>query len=215
MIRSFVAIDLSDSAKEVLEEVGQRLRSQAPHKCVRWSRVTAVHLTLKFLGDVAEADLPEIKDVLAQVARRHVPFTFTIGGLGCFPNVKRPRVVWVGVQEETGALAALQRDVEKNLVPLGFEPEKRAFHPHLTLGRTRRNARPADRRRLGEIVVEAGVGELSRVHVESFRLMRSDLRPDGAVYTPLAVFDLTTDHTATDSPALHPQRGASDMDFTD
>ena len=191
MIRSFIAIDLPDSAKEMLSEVSQRLRRQVSHGSVRWGRVSGIHLTLQFLGDVAEDDSTQVEAVLAQVGQRHVPFTLVLGGQGCFPNVKRPRVVWVGVQEETGALAALQKDIADSLVPLGFEPEKRAFRPHLTLGRTRRGIRLADQRRLGEIVANAGAGEQERITVESFLLMRSDLRPDGAVYTPLAVYDLS------------------------
>ncbi|MGD9100803.1 MAG: RNA 2',3'-cyclic phosphodiesterase [Anaerolineae bacterium] len=190
MIRSFVAIDLPDSTKSVLDETAQRLRRQAPQRSVRWSRVTGIHLTLKFLGDVAESDLPRVEDVLAQIGQRHAPFALTVGGVGCFPNLKRPRVVWVGVQEESGALAALQRDVVKGLVPLGFEPEKRAFHPHLTLGRAKRGVRPADLRRLGEVIAAAEVGELDNIQVASFRLMRSDLRPSGAVYTSLAAVGL-------------------------
>jgi 2'-5' RNA ligase len=153
--------------------------------------VEGIHLTLKFLGNVAESDLPAIKAALAQIGQQHAPFAFTVGGLGCFPNVRRPRVVWVGIQEQTGTLAGLQRDVEKGLVPLGFEAEKRAFHPHLTLGRTKRGLRSADQRRLGEILAGVEVGELDRINVESFHLMRSDLRPSGAVYTALATFDLS------------------------
>lgn len=187
MIRSFVAVDLPEAARDVLREIGEQLGSQVPGGSVRWTRVSNVHLTLKFLGDVAETDLPEIKAVLAQVGQRHAPFTFTVGGAGCFPNLKRPRVVWVGIREGTGALAALQRDVEKSLVPLGFKPEKRAFHPHLTLGRTRRGVRSSDLGRVGEVVAAANVGELGQVRVKSFRLMRSDLHPDGAIYTSLAV----------------------------
>ena len=190
MIRSFIAIDLPDSVQEMLTKVGQRLRDQVPHNSVRWIRVAGIHLTLQFLGDVAQADLPQIEAALTLVGQRHAPFTFTVGGVGCFPNAKRPRVVWVGVQEETGVLKALQRDVTESLVPLGFRPEKRAFHPHLTLGRTPRNVRSADRRQLGDIIANAEVGELGCVRVESFRLMRSDLQPSGAIYTPLAVFDL-------------------------
>jgi 2'-5' RNA ligase len=190
MIRSFIAINLPDVTKDALTKVGQRLRRRAPYDSVRWSKVSGIHLTLKFLGDVAPSDLPAIKSVLAEVATRHTRFRFTIGGVGCFPNVRRPRVVWVGVEEETGALAALQRDVEQSLVPLGFEPEKRAFHPHLTLGRTQRNVRSADLRRLGELIATAGVGELGQVHVSAFHLMRSDLRPQGAIYTALASFAL-------------------------
>jgi 2'-5' RNA ligase len=193
MIRSFVAIELPDPAQDALRGVSERLRGKVPRDSVRWSRVSGIHLTIKFLGDVSEADLPKIKTALAQVGQRHGPFRFTIGGVGCFPNVKRPRVVWVGIEEETGSLGALQRDVEKSLAPLGFEPEKRAFHPHLTLGRTQRNVGSRDQGRLGEVIATAGVGELGQVQVKSFVLMRSDLRPDGAVYTPLALFDLSLD----------------------
>lgn len=193
MIRSFVAIELPDPAQDALRGVSERLRRKVPYDSVRWSRVSGIHLTIKFLGDVSEADLPKIKTALAQVGQRHGPFRFTIGGVGCFPNVKRPRVVWVGIEEVTGSLAALQRDVEKSLAALGFQPEKRAFHPHLTLGRTKRNVGSRDRGRLGEVIATAGIGELGQVQVRSFVLMRSDLRPDGAVYTPLALFDLSLD----------------------
>jgi 2'-5' RNA ligase len=191
MIRSFIAIELPDPAKDALRGVGERLRHKVPYDSVRWTRVSGIHLTLKFLGDVAEADLPKIKAALTDVGQRHGPFRFTIGGVGCFPDVKRPRVVWVGVEEETGRLAALQRDVERSLAPLGFKPEQRAFHPHLTLGRTKRNVGSRDQGRLGEVIATAGVGELSQVQVTSLVLMRSDLRPDGAVYTPLGYFDLS------------------------
>ena len=193
MIRSFVAIDLPDPIKQMLKSTGEQLRRQVPDKSVRWSRVEGIHLTLKFLGAVAEADLSDIKTTLAGVSRQQAPFAFTVGGLGCFPNARRPRVLWVGVEEKSGALAALQREVEHSLKPLGFDPERRSFHPHLTLGRTHKNVRATDQRRLGEIVAGTGLGELGRVDVASFRLMRSDLRSDGAVYTTLAEFPLGGD----------------------
>jgi 2'-5' RNA ligase len=191
MIRSFVAIELPDAMQLALREVGDRLQLQVPDGCVRWTRVSGIHLTLKFLGNVAEADLPKIQSALAEVAQRHVPFVVTVTGLGCFPNTRRPRVLWVGVEEETGKLKALQRDVEKSLFPLGFEMEKRPFHPHLTLGRTQRSIRSADQSRLAAIVSEANVGQLGRIQVDSFRLMRSDLHPDGARYTLLQAFPLS------------------------
>jgi 2'-5' RNA ligase len=185
MIRSFVAIDLPHEIKEALSELGEALRLQLPERSVRWSRVSGIHLTLKFLGDVAEAEVPAIKQSLVRIGQRQSPFSFRVASLGCFPNVKRPRVLWVGVEEETGSLAALQNDVENNLAPLGFEREKRAFHPHLTLGRARRGIAASDQSRLGDVVASAAVGELGQVHVASFHLMRSDLRHDGAVYTSL------------------------------
>jgi 2'-5' RNA ligase len=191
MIRSFIAIELPDAARAMLSEVGQRLQDRVPQGSVRWSKVSGIHLTLQFLGSVAQGDLAQIETVLSHVGQRHAPFALTIGGLGCFPNLKRPHVIWVGVQEETGVLSALQRDVVKSMVPLGFEPERRAFHPHLTLGRTRRDVASADQRQLGESLAGFEVSELARIEVVSFRLMRSDLRPGGAIYTPLAVFDLS------------------------
>jgi len=105
--------------------------------------------------------------------------------MGCFPNLNRPRVLWVGVTEETGRLTALQRDVEQHLEGLGFAREKRAFHPHLTLGRTRQGLRSSELTRIGEAVASSEIGELAKVRVNDIHLMRSDLRPDGAVYTSL------------------------------
>lgn len=190
MIRSFIALDLFESTKESLLNVRRRLQKEIPADWVRWSRPASIHLTLKFLGDVAEKDMPGIKEALAQVALRHTPFKFVVAHLGCFPNLKRPRVVWVGVQETTGALVALQQDVEKSLQPLGFKAERRRYHPHLTLGRTRRGVVSAEKRRLGEIIDNTDIGEVNQVDVEGLKLMRSDLRPDGAVYTVLAEFEL-------------------------
>lgn len=185
MIRSFVAINLPTDVKEALQRVAEEQRARMPERSVRWSRVSGIHLTLKFLGDVAESDLPAIKDALARCCVDHVPFSFSVGGMGCFPNVKRPRVLWVGVTEEDGRLTALQRDVERHLEGLGFAREKRAFHPHLTLGRTRQGLRSSELTRIGEAVASSEVGELGKVHVDEIHLMRSDLRPDGAVYTSL------------------------------
>jgi 2'-5' RNA ligase len=190
MIRSFVAINVPDQIKDELREVRERLRRDAPERSVRWSRISGIHLTLKFLGDISQADLPNIKTTLDGVAQTQEPFTISVRGVGCFPNANRPRVVWVGVGDDTRHLASLQRAIEQSLVPLGFEAEKRAFHPHLTLGRAHRRARRADQRRLGEIITSADVGELGLVDVEIFRLMRSDLQPDGAVYTALKTFPL-------------------------
>jgi len=190
MIRSFVAIDLSDSIRHALLGVVEQMRNRIPRDSVRWTNVSGIHLTLKFLGDVAEDDLPRIKEILTQVGQRHDHFTLTVGGVGCFPNAKRPRVVWVGVEEETGHLTALQRDVDESLGALGFEPEERGFQPHLTLGRTRRDVNSRDQGRLGETVATAGVGQFGQMYVEAFRLMRSELRPSGAVYSTLALFTL-------------------------
>ncbi len=132
--------------------------------------------------------LDAIRAALAAVASRTSPCAFTVGGLGCFPNPRRPRVIWVGVQATGGELAALQRAVEAAMKPLGFSPEGREFTPHLTLGRVRDRIPPADLSLLGAMVSSTDIGTLGEVQAHSFALIQSVLKPSGAEYTPLAEF---------------------------
>ena len=186
-IRSFVAIDLPDRVRSALAELQEDLKDQAPPKAVRWTRPTSIHLTLQFLGDVAPGAVEAIADALRGVCADHAPFTFELKNLGVFPNPNRPRVVWVGVDEPSGALVALQKGVTQALVPLGFEPEKRAYTPHLTIGRAARHAGRHELAQVGDLITRSQVGTVGQVHVEHITLMKSDLQPGGAVYTPLAV----------------------------
>jgi 2'-5' RNA ligase len=95
--------------------------------------------------------------------------------------------VWVGIAEPSGTLVALQEGVTQALVPLGFEPEKRAYTPHLTIGRAARHASRRELAEVGELITRSEIGTLGQVHVEHVTFMKSDLQPSGAVYTPLAV----------------------------
>jgi 2'-5' RNA ligase len=189
-IRTFIAIELDESIKESLTKLQERLKSQVPQGSVRWVRPEGIHLTLKFLGDVPADQIGEITKALERSCQGLAPFSFSCGGLGCFPNLKRPRVVWVGIQEETGTLAQLKKAIEENVATLGYPPEKRTFSPHLTLGRAQRRISSGDQRRLGELVGASEIGILSQMQVKSVNLMRSDLRPSGAVYTRLAEVEL-------------------------
>jgi 2'-5' RNA ligase len=157
---------------------------------VRWTRPASIHLTLQFLGDVAPGKVEAIADALREVCAGQVSFTFRLRGLGVFPNPNRPRVVWVGIEEPSGTLVALQKGVSQALTPLGFEPEKRAYTPHLTVGRAARNAGRRELAEVGDLITRSEVGTLSQVLVEQITLMKSDLQPSGAVYTPLAVLAL-------------------------
>jgi 2'-5' RNA ligase len=123
-------------------------------------------------------------------AAAHPPFSLTVGGLGCFPNFRRPRVVWVGVDGEMDALHALHDAVEGAIAPLGYPTEKRPFNPHLTLGRVSRRASKGEAAALGRVLEGVRVGELGQIAVGGFSLMRSQLRPSGAVYTQLAYVEL-------------------------
>lgn len=189
-IRAFIAIPLPDPVLEKLATVQRQLERQIPSGSVRWVRAEGIHLTLKFLGDTPLEKLTSIKAALAAVARHAPGCSFTIEGLGCFPNTHRPRVVWVSVQEPTGRLAALQDAIEEVMSPLGYAPEGRGFTPHLTLGRVQRRASRGDVARVGDAVSGAKPERLATVPADHFALIRSVLKPTGAEYTTLEEFPL-------------------------
>lgn len=192
-IRTFIAIELDGPTKTKLTDLQKRLKVEMPERAIRWVRAEGIHLTLKFLGDVPVTRIERIAEELKEACRGFAPFGLKYGGLGCFPNPRRPRVVWVGIEEETGTLARLQRAIEKRLAPLGYPPEKRPFNPHLTLGRVRSRVRSGELRRVGELIEAADIGLVSEMEARAVGLIRSDLGPSGAVYTPLAEAPLTTE----------------------
>lgn len=184
-LRAFIAIELPSEILRLMEQVQARLKDAAPSRSVRWVRVEGVHLTLKFLGQVPTSQVDAITRAMSAAAQSVAPFTVTVGGVGCFPSLKLPRVVWIGVSEPTGGLNSLQHAVEAAISPLGYPPEDRKFQPHLTLGRTARDAPPDDVRRLGQVVAATNVGALGEVVVSEIALVKSDLKPTGAEYMAL------------------------------
>ncbi len=189
-IRAFIAIPLPEALLRQLTTLQHQLEQKMPPRSVRWVRSEGIHLTLKFLGDTGREQLVQIEAALVEVARGGPPSTFTVGGVGCFPNASRPRVVWVGVQEPTRRLAALQDAIEEAMVPLGFPREGRGFSPHLTLGRVQQHASRSDVAHIGKVVSAARVGQLAAVAADHFTLIRSVLKPSGAEYNTLAEFKL-------------------------
>ncbi len=185
-VRTFIAIELDEKIKADLTKLEERLKAKVPQGSVRWVGPEGIHLTLKFLGDVPANRIEQIEQAIAQACAGFPSFSFSVGGLGCFPDARRPRVVWVGVQEERGILKRLQKAIEDGMEKLGFPPEGREFHAHLTLGRTQQRASSGDTRRLGQLVEEMDIGELGRMEARAVSLIKSDLRPTGAVYTRLA-----------------------------
>ncbi len=180
-MRLFVAINLPDEERVRLNDATARLRGAGLP--VRWVSSDALHLTLEFLGEVADSRAAEIPSALERAASGHAPFDLVIGGLGAFPSVRNPRVVWIGIRPAP-ELLSLQRDVEAALAPLGFEPEARAFSPHLTIGRARQDARSRDFASFGRDVETMRYG--ATVTVRSVDLMRSHLGPAGARYERIA-----------------------------
>jgi 2'-5' RNA ligase len=148
---------------------------------VKWTAPNSIHLTLKFLGEIESGVLPSLKAALARAAASHAPFDLTIRGLGAFPGLSNPRVVWCGLDGDVARLAALRQAAEEASVSLGFAPEERPFRPHLTLGRAKghRNLQAlADCIRIGSPL------ECS-FRVDHFHIYRSTLKPAGAVYDVL------------------------------
>ena len=189
-IRTFIAIELDETINAALTDLQEQLKAKVPRGTVRWVRPEGIHLTLKFLGDVPANRIEEVKQALTQACAGFPAFSFSVEGLGCFPNPRRPRVVWVGVREESGTLMRLQKAIEDRMEKLGFAPEGRRFHAHLTLGRTQRRASSGDVRRLGQLVSETDIGKLGQMEAQTVSLMKSDLKPTGAVYTQLAAAEL-------------------------
>ena len=189
-LRAFIAVPLPGSLLDDLTSLRRRLERRVPERSVRWVRPEGIHLTLKFLGDTPVDRLPEFEQALKAVARNAPVCAFTVGGLGCFPNPHRPRVVWVGVQEPTGRLGAVQDAIEEAMAPFGYEPEGRGFKPHLTLGRVGRKASRGDAALVGQVVASTDVGQLADVAADRFELIRSVLKPTGAEYTVLSAFPL-------------------------
>lgn len=191
-VRAFIAIELPEEIRQKLDEIEKQIQMRAgesARKAVRWVSANNMHLTLKFLGEVSAGNLQTLSGMVQNEAARHAAFDFRIAGLGAFPNIRRPRVIWVGA-EAHARLTALQRAIESGASSLGYPAEERPYSPHLTLGRISQNARPDEIAHVARALQEAKVGELGTVRVRCVNLFRSDLRPSGAVYTVLREFSL-------------------------
>ena len=188
-LRAFVAVDLPPAVRGAVEGVIGELRSRA-NDGVRWVRPEGVHLTLKFLGDIDEDSVPQVSGALDRRAASAVPFDLFLEGVGAFPNARRPRVIWIGLDGGLEPLLALQQAIEQELEGLGFARERRPFNPHLTLGRIRDGISAPQRGRLSEALAEVRVQPGVELPVREVSLMRSDLRPSGAVYTRLHAAEL-------------------------
>lgn len=184
-IRSFIAIDLNPETQKKLGEVIRHL-SQVSNNVVRWVPENNIHVTLKFLGDTSPANLEILKKILTTEASRVQAFDLKIEGLGAFPTLRRPRVIWVGV-EAPPALFALQRSIDTETQRLGYAVEDRPFSPHLTLGRLSHNALPDEIRKIGDMLAASKISIHTSIQVKTVTLYRSDLQPGGAVYTPIHI----------------------------
>jgi 2'-5' RNA ligase len=184
-IRSFIAVELPEAVKAGLQQLQTEL-TLPRYSFVKCVAPEGIHLTLKFLGNVSAQKISEITGVMEQASQGVNPFKLQLTEVGAFPNMSRPRVLWVGIKGEVDKLVDWQRRLDDGLVPLGFAKEARPFTPHLTLARVRENCSPGDRLNFGEMVARAHAEVDFNFTVNSLNLMRSQLFPSGAVYTSLA-----------------------------
>ncbi len=187
-VRSFVAIELPPEIRAwcqaSMERARRTLGPAAP--AVRWVHPEGIHLTLKFLGAVPATLVPVLIERLQAELTGQPTLNLAVGKLGVFPGAKAPRVIWLATVGEPAALSECQRRVEAATVPLGFPGEKRPFQPHLTLGRVRETATPAERAAIGGLPASWPAKTSPPFQVASASLMQSHLGPGGARYSRLA-----------------------------
>ncbi len=184
-IRSFIAIELPDELRLGLVQLEARLKSgKAPW--VKWVDPNSIHLTLKFLGNIASDRTGEITRAMEEAAQETSPFHLEVKDLGVFPNLKRVQVAWVGISGEVDKLGRLQQGIESNLARLGFAPESRLFTPHLTLARLHNRASLDERQRFGQLIADTKFEANYTIKVGAISLMRSQLTREGAIYSRIS-----------------------------
>ena len=178
-VRSFIAIPVPSEGIEVLEQVVKNL-DQEIGRHVRWVRPEGIHVTLKFMGDIPAATVEQLLEALPPVAAGFSPFKLAISGLGVFPNIQRPRVLWAGLDGGLKILSKLQLAVNEAVGILGLPKEQRPFSPHLTLGRVRRDVSEGQLRRIGEVMSSTEIPSVPAWPADTVNLMRTELDPAGS-----------------------------------
>ena len=188
-LRAFVAVELPSEVRDALASV-VRLLDDRRIGGLRTVDPATAHLTLKFLGNVPASRVAAIAEALVDAAARSPALRLRLDGTGTFPERGAPRVLWVGLAGETDGLTALRSRIEEALQPLGFAPEGRPFHPHLTLARMGDRSARSDRNRASDALSSSPFEPGLPFAVESVSLMRSILRREGARYVRLASIPL-------------------------
>lgn len=184
VIRTFICIEIPESIQARIAKLQETLRQIESQ--VSWTKPSNIHLTLKFLGDIEASRIERISKAIDRAASGISPFEVEIGGAGCFPSPRSPRVLWVGVSNVPEQLQQLFSNIEDELAREGLEREKRKFSPHLTIGRIRspHNAAP-----VAAALIASGF-ESEAITATEVVLMRSDLKPTGSIYTRQSIIRL-------------------------
>lgn len=184
-VRAFVAFELSQDVRQrIINFLSQLMKVESR---VKWVSHDHVHLTVKFLGEVEEEKIPPLKDSLSGIAESFAPFSVRVKGTGVFPGIKNPRVIWIGVVDESGNLSRMHNIIDKEMSIYGIPMEQRAFVPHITLGRIKE---PRRMDQLLRILVEKRDEDFGEWRINGLTLFKSQLTPEGPIYTQLGNFPL-------------------------
>ena len=189
MIRTFIAISISDEARSAISSLIRKLKEI--EGSIRWVDPVNLHLTLKFIGEIEEVRLQNLKMALDKSLDEISVFRYTLSGKGCFPNYKRPRVLLIGVNDHEERMNILHQQIENEFHAVNIPRGKRKFKPHLTIGRVKQNRKP------GEILSKFEQFQLGQfeVNIPDVYLMKSDLLPTGAKYTVLHTASLAASNS--------------------
>jgi 2'-5' RNA ligase len=180
-IRSFLAFELPDEIKTIVTRVSEEIRKSS--LAVRWVRPEFIHLTVVFMGDIESEQITPMGESLGAVCSQHSPFRISLKPMGCFPNTRNPRVIWLGLDGDLERMSRFRDDLQHALSPFGIKEEERAFRPHLTLGRFKK---PGKRQtELDELLAKYKELSSPARTLSELVLFRSDLKPGGAVYTKM------------------------------
>jgi RNA 2',3'-cyclic 3'-phosphodiesterase len=190
MTRTFIALEMNEAQQRHLAEVIRRMSAQLPS--VRWVNPAGIHLTLAFLGEMTDEQLGGVMHAVERAARQSKAFSYRLSRLGFFGSPRQPRVIWMGIDEPTGALAHLHRVLNRELDRRGFEVDKRPFSPHLTLARVRDPLSADELQKLQTILTgkQEGFVATDAYMVEHLYVMKSELARDGAHYTCMQSYAL-------------------------
>jgi len=186
IIRTFIAIELPEKIIYTISKVQEEIKSYGLK--IRWVRPENIHLTLKFLGDIKTADTEKVARAVSESATGYPALSLAVKGIGVFPGIKKPRVLWLGISKQLDLLTALQKTLDEKLEAMGFPKEKRPFRGHLTLGRIKSVIDP---KTLHDVLKEFIQFESESFFADKIILYKSDLKPNGAVYTKLVETYLT------------------------
>lgn len=184
VVRAFIAIDLPPNLQDRLSQLSNALKKEMGDVPIRWVATENMHLTMKFLGDVSLKNLDVLTNILIREAAVRDPMVISLGGVGAFPKMRRPRIIWAGMKAPP-ELASLQRGIDKQTARVGYAREQRPFSPHITMGRVSRNATPDHVRIIGDVLSTQNIGFLGVARVREVHLFRSDLQSGGVVYSRL------------------------------